>query len=308
VTINEIPAGEHDEARRMFAELSNWGRWGHDDERGTLNNITSTAVQRAAGLVRTGRTVSCSRPVGFRKTTMPTDNVMHLMTRAGPDEPAVGEGGASDWIGIGLHGVQFTHIDAHSHVFWDGQMYNGRPKELVSTERGALAGGLEPVFDGVVSRGVLVDMPALFNVDALAPNQAIGPEDLDRWFKQSGAAPESGDVLYVRTGYSEVRSTTDSRPTAGLAASCLPLIREADIAVLVSDGINDVTPSGFEDVRSPVHAIGIAGMGLWLVDNAQLGPLAAACQEEGRYEFMTILAPIPFRRATGSLVNPLAIF
>ena len=308
-----MAAGEQgrsvEEFRALFERVSNWGRWGTEDERGTLNTITPAVVQRAAGLVRSGRNVSCSRPVGFRRVTMPTDNVLHLMTRSGPEEPAVGEGGATDWIGVGLHGVSFSHIDAYSHVVWDGQMYNGRCKDLVTTERGALAGALEPTFDGIVSRGLLVDGPLLFGVDALAPSQAIGPDDLERWFQQAGVSPEAGDVVYVRTGYGEASSPQiNPRPSAGISADGMPLLREADIAVLVSDGVNDVLPSGFEHVETPVHALALVAMGLWLVDNAGLGGLAAACQSEGRYEFLTTLAPVPLRRATGSLVNPIAVF
>jgi hypothetical protein len=295
--------------RQLFDSVSNWNRWGEEDSRGTLNTITPDVVARALGLPRTGQTVSCSRSIGFRRTTTPTDNVLHLMTRSGAEAAGVGEGAATDWVGVGLHGWSFTHLDAHSHVFWDGRMYNGRSKDLVTTQRGALAGGVEPIFPGVVTRGILVDGPALLGVDVLPSGYALQPADLSRWFDRAGVRPEPGDVVYVRTGFDQSgQAQLDERPTAGLAATCVPMLRHADISVLVSDGISDVYPSEYPDLEWPVHILGLVAMGLWMIDNAHLGRLAETCAAEDRYEFLTILAPVPFRRATGSLVNPIAVF
>jgi hypothetical protein len=141
----------------LWDAVCNWGRWGPDDTLGTLNLADAAATRRGVERVQSGRRVSCSRSVGFRKSIIPNDNVIHMMTRSGADAPEVGEGGAADWVAVGLHGISFTHVDAFSHVFWNGQMYNGRDKGLVTTDRGAVAGGLEPIFNGVVSRGVLID-------------------------------------------------------------------------------------------------------------------------------------------------------
>jgi kynurenine formamidase len=296
-----------EEFRSLFNAVSNWGRWGFGDTLGTLNLVTTETTRRAVALVQTGQAVGCSRPVGLRKTTMPADNLLHLMSKSGEDSPDSGEGAATDWVGVGLHGFSFTHLDAHSHVFWDGKMYNGRDKALVTTERGALAGGLEPTFNGIVTRGVLVDGPELLGVSVLAAGTVLQPNDLKAWFERTGVLPEPGDVLFVRTGFGEQSLGTDERPTSGLSARCMPMLRDADIAVLASDGVNDAQPSGFEPVQAPVHLLGLVSMGLWIIDNASLSELARTCHREGRYEFLTMIAPVPFRRATGSLVNPIAV-
>lgn len=296
------------EFQKLFDAVSNWGRWGEDDALGTLNLIDPAVVRRAVGLVESGEQVSCGRTVGFRRSPVAKDFVLHFMTVSGADVPDEGEGAASDWVGLGLHGVSFTHVDGHSHGFWNGQMYNGRKKDLVTTDRGALAGGVEPMFNGVTTRGILVDGPDLLGVPFVAPGTALEPRDLENWFNRVGILPEPGDMLFVRTGYGEDAYPSDEIPSAGLSARCMPLLREADISVLVSDGISDVQPSGYKGIVTPVHKLGLAAMGLWLVDIAALKDLSEKCGMTGRYQFLAMLAPIPIRRATGSLVNPIAVF
>lgn len=302
---------EESELLDLFDALSNWGRWGNDDQRGTLNLLSHEKTLAAIGLVRSGEVVGCARPLAPRAASMPALAMLHMMTSSGEAAPEKGMGSGTDWIGLGLHGFEHTHVDAHSHVFWDGKMYNGRPASLCSTERGALAGGIEPLFSGAASRGVLVDAPSLRGKEWLGPSEALLPAELDRWFDSIGLEPEPGDFLFVRNGrdrWEAARELVSTQSLPGMDASCLTWLHEKGIAVLISDVIHDRLPSGFEQVPFPIHCVGIVAMGLWLVDNAELGSLAETCRELGRFEFLATLTPIPIRRATGSLVNPLALF
>jgi hypothetical protein len=292
-----------DDVVSLRLRLANHGRWGAEDRAGTLNHITSERTLAAFALVRTARQVSCARPIGVLPAALPQRSVLHLMTKSGGDNPDQGHGACSDWFGMGIHGTEYTHLDAHAHMLWDGKMYNNRPKSLVRADAGALDGGVEPAFHGIVSRGVLWDGPAVNGGQPLSPGHAIQPDDLDRWFSGLGIEPRAGDVLYVRTGNSR---TDENEGFAGLSGACLPWLQDHSIAVLATDAISDVVPWEFS--VPPVHSVGIAAMGLWIIDNAALDELSAGCAEEGRYEFLTIISPIPLLRATGSLVNPLAIF
>jgi hypothetical protein len=293
-----------DEVVGFHVSLANHGRWGAEDKAGTLNHITPEGRLAAFGLVRTAKQVSCARPVGLVRGALPQRSVLHLMTKSGGDNPDQGHGGCSDWFGIGIHGTEYTHLDAHAHILWDGEMYNHRPKSLIRADTGVLDGGVEPAFHGIVSRGVLWDGPAANGGQPLCPGHAIQPGDLDRWFAGVSIEPRAGDVLFVRTGNSR---TDDKEGFAGLSAACMPWLQDHSIAVLATDAISDVVPSEFS-MPAPVHSVGIAAMGLWIIDNAALEELSAQCEEESRYEFLTVISPIPLRNATGSLVNPIAIF
>jgi kynurenine formamidase len=289
-----------------FDSLSNWGRWGADDQAGTLNLLTPERLVDAAGLVREGVAISCSR-----KLKPSTEQYLHFMSQSGEAAPESGVALGSDWFGIGCHGFDCTHLDAHSHMFRNGQMYNGRSAALCTTTRGAIAGGVEPAFTGITGRGVLLDGPAALGVDWMEPGQPLMPEDLSRWFELAGVELRSGDILFARFGrdaWEAAGQPTDMHAGfPGLHASCMPMLREKDISVLVSDLVSDVVPSGSE-IRLPVHCVALVAMGLWLVDNADLGALAAACAERRRYEFYVSMVPIAVARATGCPINPIAIF
>jgi kynurenine formamidase len=219
---------------------------------------------------------------------------------------------ATDWFAIGFHGFEHTHLDSLSHVFWNKKMYNGRDSSLCTTERGALFGGVEPAFGGIVGRGVLVDAPRLRSKQWLEPGESLYPEDLDSWFESIGLTIRPGDMLWVRTGRDawetegkKLELGADGSP--GLDPSCLPWLRDHDVSVLLSDVANDTRPCPYEMGR-PVHVVGIVAMGLWLVDNASMGALSTAVAQQGRYEFFSIIVPLAIRRATGCPVNPIAVF
>ncbi len=298
--------------------LSNWGRWGAEDELGTVNMIDPEKRRQAVALVKEGVTVSCARPIVAEPAPDDLSPALHYMKDAGEGYAAKewsypGEHQTvTDFIGMAFHGASITHLDALCHVFWNGQMYNGRSSALVTTSQGATSESVEVLQDGVVSRGVLLDVPSLRGVDWIEPGDPVSAEELDAMESAQGVRVEQGDILLVRTGHLRRRnevgpsSLSDGRP--GLHAGCLPWLRERGVAMMGGDAINDVIPSGYPSLKVPVHQIGIVHMGLWLLDNCNLEELATACVQRGRWEFLLTIAPLRIRYGTGSPVNPIAMF
>ena len=285
--------------------LSNWGRWGDDDQLGALNLITPEVTAAAAATVRSGRTVSCART---------------LNTLAAPDNPSpvahhmIGtatEGYGADYVALAPHGFATSHIDALCHIFHEGRIFNGYPAETV-TAHGATRLGIHHLQSGIVTRGVLLDVPALRGTDALEPGEPIFPDDLEAAEERAGLQVGPGDALLVRTGrwrWRDEHGPWDlGRQAAGLDASCLPWLRQRDVATLGSDGVSDVLPSRVDGVAMPIHTVTIVVMGVHLMDNLDLDGLATACAEERRWEFLFTVAPLVLRRGTASPVNPIAVF
>jgi kynurenine formamidase len=285
--------------------LSNWGRWGPEDELGTLNMITPEVVAAAAATVRTGRTVSCARPLDTHAASDNPRPATHVMlgTHA--------EGMGSDSLAVAPHGFATTHVDALCHVFYKGRLYNGYDSATVTSD-GAARLGVHHLRSGIVTRGVLLDVATERAVESLEPGEPIYPEDLDAAESSAGVQVRPGDALLVRTGrwrWRDEHGPWDaSRLLAGLHASCLPWLRERDVAVLGGDGVSDVLPSLVDGVPLPVHSVGIVGLGLHLIDNLDLESLAAACVAELRSHFLLVVAPLVVDRGTASPVNPIAVF
>ena len=213
--------------------------------------------------------------------------------------------GSRDFIGMVFHGFEMTHLDALAHVFADEvRMYNGLPHSVV-TPAGAGALGVEGFgVEGVVGRGVLLDV-ARVRGGPLEPGTAILPADLASAEVAQNVRVTTGDLLFVRTGAGR-RNTRERR--AGLHPACLPWLHARQVALLGGDGDNDVAPlEGFERWASAVHAVGIPYLGMPLVDNAELEPLARACAEESRWAFLATVAPLRIEGMTGSPVNPIAL-
>ena len=298
---------------RIADEVRNWGRWGAHDERGALNLISDEKRAAAAGLISEGVTVSCALSLPVTPAPDNPTPVRHQMIRGGDaQDPESRFGGSSDSFAIGPHGMATTHLDALCHIFVDGKMYNGfdmREVRSDGTERNSIMSGQ----DGVVSRGVLLDIPALRGGDWLEPGDRIAAEELTAAEQRQGLHVEAGDILLVSTGRDARREahgpwSPRGDGMAGLYADCLPWLRERDIAVLGCDGVSDAIPSGVDGWPMPFHQIALVAMGIHLIDNMQLGRLAAACAERGRWHFFFALAPLRLERGTASPVNPLAIF
>ena len=293
----------------MRTSLSNWGRWGADDQLGTLNHLTAQHRAAAAATVRSGRAVSCARPLPTEPAADNPRPVGHHMLGTHT------EGYGADWIGVASHGYATSHLDALCHIFWDGKVYGGHPSEVV-TAHGAEQLGIHHLRDGVVGRGVLLDIPPVHGVGALAPGTPITVEDLEAAEAAAGVRVGTGDLLLVRTGrwaWRGEHGPWDAREElAGLHASCLPWLHEREVAVLGSDGVSDVHPShvdpaGGAETRLPVHTVGIVAMGLHLLDNLDLDDLAVACAEERRWAFLLTVAPLVVVGGTASPVNPIAV-
>ncbi|MBI4300512.1 MAG: cyclase family protein [Chloroflexi bacterium] len=307
-----------EEVLGYIKRLSNWGRWGSDDQLGTLNLITPEKRRQAAALVRDGVTVPCAWPIVAAAAADVTSQPMHLMLSSG--ESAHNQGptppgslqGVSDFFGLVFHGHTITHVDALSHIFYNGKMYNGKPANLITTAQGATYHSIEAVAGGIVSRGVLLDIARLRGVDWLERGESILPDEMEAAEAAQGVRVEEGDVLLVRTGHLPRRDREGPKPLAmgrpGLHAACLPWLRERGVAMLGADMANDVSPSGYEALQQPIHQIGIPAMGLWLLDNCNLEALSQACAERRRWEFMIAMAPLRIRYGTGSPVTPIAIF
>jgi len=303
--MNSRPPLSAKEVLAFHTTLSNWGRFGPRDQLGTLNLITPEKRVAAARLVRSGRTVSAARALPTEPSIENPNPVAHFMTGT------ASEGWAGDYFAIAPHGFATSHIDALCHIFHEGKIYNGYSIEKV-TGHGALELAIHELRDGIVSRGVLLDIPRARGVQYLEAGEPIFPEDLERAERDAGLRVESGDVLLVRTGrwaLREARGPWDPRQSAaGLDASCLPWLRARDVAALGCDGVSDVVPSRIDGVPLPIHTVAIVVLGLHLIDNLELEPLAAACTSERRWEFLLTIAPLVLLRGTASPINPIAVF
>ncbi|MEE8363764.1 MAG: cyclase family protein [Dehalococcoidia bacterium] len=306
-----------DEVLGWLDSLSNWGRWGPEDELGTLNHLTPERTRRAIGLVQEGVTVSCAAPVVFNQAAAdvrrPPEHFMVASGESWRPGDGVDRQVAMDYFGLIFHGNTITHLDSLAHFFWDGQMYNGRPSALVTTAEGATRESIDLAKNGIVTRGVLVDAARLRGVDFIERGDGVGVADIERAEAECGFRIEAGDVLLLRTGQLGERARSGpvdvtAAGSAGPLPEIMPLVRERDIDVLVSDTGNDVMPTGYERFTNPVHQIGIPRMGLWILDNAWLDDLAEACAQRGRWEFLINILPLRLTNVTGSPCNPVAVF
>ena len=286
-----------DDLDALLPRLSNWGRWGQADQRGTLNYITAATIRSARELVTDGRTVSLARAV----TLAGNDGI-----RRAEYEMMKDESGTRDYLGAVWHGFAQTHLDALCHAFTSsGEMYNAIPAaEVTASGCGKLDIGVIAE-RGVVGRGVLLDIGALHG-GKLEPGTAITVNDLEAAARRQGTVIRSGDILVVRTG-AGTANTRERR--AGLHPECLLWVKDKQIALLISDGDSDVAPlPAVERWSSAFHSIGIPYLGLPLVDNAELEEVAGICAAQRRWEFLLVIAPWRMTGATSSPVNPIAIF
>lgn len=305
----------------MESSLSNWGRWGKDDERGTLNLVTPQKTLDAIRLIKDGVVVSLSH---FAELHKEIDNftfgdTVHTMWYgpAGPPKPGQTRG-ALDIITYGLHDGTNSHIDALCHytLLRDNKVvvYNGHPS---ATEEGCTANAIDRMGPGIVTRAILVDMPLLKHVEWLDPHTPIYPADLEAWEKFANVKIGSGDALLIRTGRWAMRAAKgpwpQAREAAGLHASVMPWLKTRDIALLASDAVNDVQPSGIvggsgEAAVRPVHLVSIAVMGMPLVDNGYFEDAAREAAARRRWDFFMSLQLTRLEGGTASNFNALAIF
>ena len=292
-------------------DLTNWGRWGADDEIGTLNLITPEKRRQAAALVREGRSVSLARAA---ETEEAVDNPRPY--RVAP------LGITADEIRIAYHGFIHTHLDFLNHNFIaDGVTYNGyRPDPVVvAAEGGHSRNTVHGAKSGIVTRGLLIDMARFKGVRYLDPGTPIYIEDLEAWEEETGLAVSAGDAVVIRTGRwarrAEVGPWDIANQAAGLHASVIPWLKERDIALLGGEAPQDVAPAGIDPAVTvandlgprPLHRFALIYLGMPLFDNLDLEALGDVAASLSRWEFLLTAAPLP-TRGTGSPINPIATF
>jgi kynurenine formamidase len=369
-----------DDVDRWMSELSNWGKWGKDDQAGTINLITAAKRKAAAALVKEGVCVSASLDADLPKegtTGVPLQSFGGGGQRGGPGAggrgaagpgapgnpaavgaaaaaggpPAAGAGAPPaagvapegrgrgpagperatwslssrppgpdprplaayvvDTISVSYHGNYTTHLDALSHMYYKGQIFNGFPQTSY-TERGAGKDDVMAFKNGIMTRGVLFDITKLKNVPYLGDNEAIYPEDLEAWEKKAGFRLESGDAMLVRTGrwlrVKEKGPLNLNAAAPGLYASCARWMKERGVSILGSDVVQDVRPSGVDGVNQPIHQIALMSLGTPLIDNCDLEALGEAAAQRKRWTFLLTINPLRIPGATGGPVNPIATF
>jgi kynurenine formamidase len=298
------------EFRSLYERLCAQVPWGPEDRRGALNYITPAEVLAALGEARLGRTVSLAAPVEDWATPDNPDPAQHQMT--GPLGADAGPGLAfsMDRIAMNIHGNADSHVDALCHVIFDGKLYNGVPAETV-TESGAAELSIAVTADGIVGRGVLLDVPRSRGVPWLEPGDDVTADDLLAAERDQGVRVGRGDIVLVRVGHrlrrTELGPWDAASGRAGLHPTLLAVAAERQIAALGSDGNNDTAPSVTDGVDFPVHVLAVNALGLHLMDYLQFTDLAPLCEREGRWSFLCVIAPLRLPTGTGSPVNPIAI-
>ncbi len=302
------------EFEELFNKVCNWGRWGPDDERGTLNYITPDRIRAAASLVRTGRSVSLQIPID--KVTGP-DNprpAYHYMVQTYDVGGGVEPQFSTDYLACEVHGDCHTHIDALCHVAYKGKLFNGKPTSLV-TSTGAKRMDITAYAHGIVGRGVLLDIASLRGVKWLEPGESVSRDELESAEKKVGLRLGPGDIFLFRTGQHRRRlelGPWDVGPggegRAGLDPRTMLLLHERKVAAFLPEGDGETIPSSVETVSDPIHTLQIVAMGMVCADSLQFEELVKLCEEEQRWEFMLVATPLRLPGGTGSLFNPIAIF
>ena len=281
-----------------YREGRNWGRWGNDDQVGAVNLVTDEKRQRAASLVKTGHSVSLSRTF---------EPAQHFVRK---NERDSGSGSFVDYYGFIYHGQTITHIDALCHVWEDEHegTWQGMPPDQAGNTHGAQFGSITAWSDGIITRGVLLDVPRYRGTSYVTQDRPVHGWELEEIARAQGVDVLPGDALLIHSGreaYDRTGDTWGQGTRPGLDGSCVKYIRDRDIALLGWD-MMDARPNEY-GLRYPVHGV-LPYFGVALLDNALLEPVADACNDEGRYEFMFMALPLKVARGTGSPANPIAMF
>jgi kynurenine formamidase len=295
----------------LLKRVNNAGRWGAQDERGTLNLITPDVRRAASSEVQTGMTVSLAREMvhgepegGFGPITV---NLMVVSDSIlGPSDGSVVW--AVEQTSLFYHGWSYTHIDALTHMAYNGRGYNN-VVPAHAPPAGQTRNSVGAMRDGILARGVLIDLPALKGVPFVAPGGAITSDDFDAWEERTGLRVRPGDVLLVRSGrWSEAATAANVTGSAGIHPSAAAWLHARGVAALGDEGGTDTTPTAVAGINSPLHVLVLAGMGMPLIENLDLEELAKQAAAHQRWTFLFVLAPLNVRGATGSPVNPIAVF
>ena len=290
----------------LAGRCSNAGRWGTDDELGTLNLITPAVRIAAARLVRSGETISLAQPIATRPSRVnerPAWHVMHLET----ERPYA----SADSLHLQIHGLATTHLDSLGHMFLDGEGYNGFAMDNVVKMGGLTSLGVGVMRAGIFTRGVLLDVAAASGRDWLEPGEFVGPALLEQAERLGQVTVGAGDALFVHVGLERREAMfgpEDPSVRAGLSAEAVGWLHDRQIAMFSGDCIERFPLDEQDPVPMPLHQIGIARMGLVLLDCPSLTELLEACTRLRQQDFLLTVAPLDIPGGTGSPVNPIAVF
>ena len=290
----EVTAAQVDQ---WMEELSNWGRWGADDQLGTVNLITPAKRREALALATTGEVVSLSLHISVVPPTDDPDSTTAFTSLRVSNIPS---GFLMERQQVAFHGSTVSHLDALCHAHHDGRIYNGLTLEEVFDENGCSRMGISGLAGGIVTRGILVDIPRLKGIDALETGTHVYPEDIEAWERRTGIKISAGDAIFLRTG----RWINNNR--SGYDITVAPWLKERDVALVGSDGTQDV--GQIPGTVLPFHKLVLVALGANIFDNMDLEALSDTAAQLNRWEFLLVAAPIPNPGGTGSPLNPLALF
>ena len=282
---------------QWMQELSNWGRWGADDQLGTVNLITPAKRRAALALATTGEVVSLSLPISIVPPPDSPDSTAAFTSLRVSNIPS---GFLMERQQVAFHGSTVSHLDALCHAHHEGKIYNGHALAEIFNENGCSQMGINGLAGGIVTRGVLLDIPRLKGLDALESGTHVYPEDIEAWERRTGVTVSSGDAIFLRTG----RWKNDNR--SGYDITVAPWLKQRDVALIGSDGTQDV--GQIPGTVLPFHKLVLVALGANIFDNMDLEALSEPAARLNRWEFLLVAAPIPNPGGTGSPLNPLAIF
>jgi kynurenine formamidase len=294
----------------LYERLRGRASWGADDRRGALNHITPARLAAAASEVRLGRTVTMAAPLAGSAADNPEPGARHMKRLPGEPSEVAGLSFAADQLQMNVHGDVDSHIDALCHVSYGETLYNGVAPGAV-TSQGASMLSIDDAHDGIVGRGVLLDIPRLRGTRWLEPGDQVSAAELAAAEAAQQVRVGPGDLLFVRLGHRlrrhELGPWDVAHSRAGLHPLAMEFLAERKVAALGSDGNSDMAPSLVDGVAFPVHVLAINAMGMHLLDYLQFDDLAPQCEAAGRWSFLCAVAPLRLPGGTGSPVNPIAI-
>ena len=302
-----------DDFRRAMKELSNWGRWGGDDELGAANMITPAKRMQAIALVKEGVTISLAHDIAQETAA----DAPFILERTLNDVTPSGTTDRYQYTGT-YHGIVHSHLDSvDCHIMYQGKGYNGRSMEDIKAAGGCPKGNINALKDGVVTRAILFDATRLPGKATpqgwLEPGTPVHREDLETLEKLEHVKVAPGDIILLYTGRWKRRAEKGpwGRETgfAGYHADVAYFLKERRVSFIGCDGPNDVMPSGLPaSVGIPLHQLALAAMGVDIFDNLDFERAVEQTRRLNSYEFLFTAAPLRIEKGTGSPLNPLAIF
>ena len=298
---------------KLFEKVSNKGKWGDKDKKGTVNYIDNSKILSALKLPKKGISVSLSFDITQDSTQINYSDFDDL-TKYNHQASSVefrGYDWASDNYSISYHGFTVSHMDGLAHLGQGGKLYNGYDASNI-TPQGFEDLGIEAFNGGIMSKGVLIDIPLLYGKEYLDAGTKITINDILNFEEKHNIKIEKGDVVLIRTGRWSEKSTKGdsdySKLSAGLDYKVASLLYERKASVLGSDGTNDAQPSGIPEEGSPVHKLTLVSMGMPLLDNLNLEEISKEAKKQNKWEFFISVQPLRFKGGTGSPVNAIALF